>query len=169
VIGAVVPAALAAPSPKATGDVDWVYGSVTGNVTFSAQGTPADAKGELVYTDSTGARLHGAVAWYVQIDPKTAVFGGTITEGSAGYLGSANPYFVAKVVDNGTPRGGWAGQDRRLGKCRPADQRGCQHVQPRLRRRYRRESGRSLNSRTRYRGAAASGPSLCFSPVRARS
>jgi hypothetical protein len=123
-IGAVVPAALAAPSPKpmpatvapsspkATGDVDWSYApsATTGHVTFNAQATPTDAKGDLVYTDSTGSQLRGAVTWYKQLDSKSALFGGPITSGRPAYLAPANPYFVAKVVDNGTP--GTAGPDK---------------------------------------------------------
>jgi hypothetical protein len=99
-LAAAVPA-LAAPSPKATGNVDWAYGQVTGNVTFTAQGTPADAKGDLTYTDSTGGQLHGLVTWYKQINPTSAYFGGTITDGSPAYM-VGDHYFVAKVVDNGS-------------------------------------------------------------------
>ena len=111
-IGAAVPAALAAPAPKATGDVDWSYApsATTGHVSFNAQGTITDAKGELVYSDSTGGQLHGVVTCYKQVNATTAVFSGKITDGSPGYVAPADPYFVAKVVDNGTP--GTAGPDK---------------------------------------------------------
>ncbi len=102
-----VPVALGASAPKATGNVDWVFGSVTGNVTFDAQGTTTDAKGQLAYTNSVGEFLNGVVTCFNKIDSKTAVFSGTITDGSPVYM--ANPYFVAKVVDNGSS--GAAGPD----------------------------------------------------------
>ena len=110
VVAVAVPMALAGSAPKATGDVDWAYGAVTGNVTFNAQGTTTDAKGQLQYTDSSGNYLNGVVTCFKQVDAKTAVFSGTITDGSPGYLTPANPYFIAKVVDNGTP--GKAGPDQ---------------------------------------------------------
>ena len=103
-----VPVALGASAPKATGNVDWVYGpAVTGNVTFDAQGTTTDAKGQLAYTNSVGQFLNGVVTCFKKIDSKTAVFSGTITDGSPVF--TANPYFVAKVVDNGSS--GAAGPD----------------------------------------------------------
>jgi hypothetical protein len=109
VVAVAVPMALAASAPKATGNVDWVYGAYTGNVTFTAQGTTTDAKGQLDYTNNTGAFLHGVVTCFKQVDAKTAVFSGKITDGSPDYVAPANPYFIAKVVDNGTP--GKAGPD----------------------------------------------------------
>jgi hypothetical protein len=109
-VGIAVPMALGASAPKATGGVDWVYGASTGHVSFNAQGTTTDAKGQLSYTDSTGNYLNGVVTCFKQVDSKTAVFSGTITDGSPSYLTPANPYFIAKVVDNGTP--GTAGPDQ---------------------------------------------------------
>jgi hypothetical protein len=87
----------------ATGNVDWVYdpNGSTGNVTFTAHGTKASAKGELTYTDSKGDALNGVVTCFERIDAQTAVFSGTITGGNPFYLTSPNPYFIAKVVDNG--------------------------------------------------------------------
>ena len=102
--------ALAGSAPKATGDVDWAYGAYTGNVTFNAQGTTTDAKGQLEYTNNTGNFLNGVVTCFKQVDAKTAVFSGKITDGSPDYVAPANPYFIAKVVDNGTP--GKAGPDK---------------------------------------------------------
>jgi hypothetical protein len=107
--GVAVPMALGASAAKATGDVDWVYGAYTGHVNFNAQGTTTDAKGQLAYTNSAGAYLNGVVTCFKQVDAKTAVFSGTITDGSPDYMTPANPYFIAKVVDNGTP--GTAGPD----------------------------------------------------------
>ena len=88
---------------KATGNVNWVYGRTgsTGNVTFNAQGTKTSATGELAFTDSTGDSLNGVVTCFERINDTTAVFSGTITSGNPAYLAAANPYFIAKVVDNG--------------------------------------------------------------------
>ena len=80
--------------------MDLTYGTATGNVTFDAQGTTTSAKGQLAYTDSSGAYLNGVVTCFSMVG-KTAVFSGTITSGSPGYM-VANPYFVAKVVDGST-------------------------------------------------------------------
>ena len=49
---------------------------------FQRQGTTKDAKGQLSYTDSTGNYLNGVVTCFNQVDAKTAVFSGTITDGS---------------------------------------------------------------------------------------
>jgi hypothetical protein len=60
--------------------------------------------GSLDYQNSIGQWLHGVVTSYRQIDDNTAVFAGTITDGSADYTeGHPGPdYFFAKVVDGGT-------------------------------------------------------------------
>jgi hypothetical protein len=90
------------PAPKATGSVDWTYqGIVTGHVSFDAN---TKTGGSLDYQNSNGAWLHGVVTSYRQIDDHTAVFAGTITDGSLDYTeGHAGPdYFFAKVVDGGT-------------------------------------------------------------------
>ena len=69
-----------------------------------------NAKGQLAATDGIpGGFLNGVVTCFKQIDSKTAIFSGTITDGSSYYMVGANPYFKAKVVDNGTP--GKAGPD----------------------------------------------------------
>ena len=90
---------------EAIGNVDCVYGPTgsTGNVTFTAQGTKTSATGELAFTDSTGDSLSGVVTCFERINDTTAVSSGTITGGNPAYLAAANPYFIAKVVDNGTP------------------------------------------------------------------
>ncbi len=98
-----MPLAVAGASPAhATGDVTWDYqGLVTGHVSFNAN---IKAGGTLDYQNSTGAWLHGVVTSYRQIDDHTAVFAGTITNGSANYTDyHADPdYFFAKVIDGGT-------------------------------------------------------------------
>ena len=66
----------------ATGDVTWDYqGIVTGTVSFNANATG----GSLDYQNSNGLWLHGVVTSYRQIDAHTAVFAGTITDGSPDY------------------------------------------------------------------------------------
>lgn len=98
-----VPAAVAAPSPAhATGDVAWDYnGVVTGHVSFNAN---QKTGGSLDYQNSKGQWLHGVVTSYRQIDDHTAVFAGTITDGSPDYTTGheGDDYFFAKVVDGGT-------------------------------------------------------------------
>ena len=95
-VGISVPVALAASAPKATGNVDFVFqtgnGPVTGNVTFNAQGTTTNAKGQLAYTNSVGQFLNGVVTSYSQ-SGNTAVFSGTITDGSPVFTGM---HFVRK-------------------------------------------------------------------------
>jgi hypothetical protein len=92
---------LPSPPGKATGGVNRAINGVTGHVSFTAQGTTAAAKGELVYQDSAGHYLHGVVDCYRQVDAKTAVFSGTFTDASPNY--SPNPgVFYAAVIDNGT-------------------------------------------------------------------
>jgi len=86
----------------ATGDVTWDYqGSITGTVKFDAKATG----GSLHYTNSNGQWLDGVVTSYRQIDDHTAVFAGTITDGSLDYTDyhPGTDYFFAKVVDGGTP------------------------------------------------------------------
>ena len=79
-----VPLAVAGSSPAhATGDVTWDYqGIVTGHVSFNAN---MKTGGSLDYQNSTGMWLHGVVTSYRQIDDHTAVFAGTITDGSLDY------------------------------------------------------------------------------------
>ena len=79
----------------------WDYqGIVTGTVKFDADATG----GSLDYTNSNGQWLHGVVTSYRQIDAHTAVFAGTITDGSPDYTDyhPGTDYFFAKVVDGGT-------------------------------------------------------------------
>jgi hypothetical protein len=86
---------------SATGDVTWNFqGTVDGTLKFNADQTG----GSLDYTNSNGMWLHGVVTSYRQIDDHTAVFAGTITDGSADYtVNHEGPdYFFAKVVDGGT-------------------------------------------------------------------
>jgi hypothetical protein len=85
----------------ATGDVTWDYqGIVTGTVSFNANATG----GSLDYQNSNGMWLHGVVSSYRQIDAHTAVFAGTITDGSLDYTErhAGTDYFFAKVVDGGS-------------------------------------------------------------------
>jgi hypothetical protein len=87
---------------SATGDVTWNFqGSITGTVKFDAKATG----GSLHYTNSNGQWLEGVVTSYRQIDDHTAVFAGTITDGSDDYTinHEGADYFFAKVVDGGTP------------------------------------------------------------------
>lgn len=107
------PAVVVAPAPdKATSDaLTWTFDSgdthVTGTTTFNVD---KDGSGALTYTASDGHVLYGSVTpgTYQKIDAHTAVFGGTITAGSADYL--ANPlganYFTVKIVDGGAPQDG---------------------------------------------------------------
>src|SRR6476646_10750885 len=94
-----VPMAIAAaPTGLATGNVTWDYkGLVTGTVIFNAN---QKTGGSLDYQNSNGMWLHGAVSSYRQIDDHTAVFAGTITDGSADYTVNhpGTDYFFAKVV-----------------------------------------------------------------------
>jgi len=88
----------------ATGDVTWDYqGVITGTVKFDASA----AGGTLAYTNANGAVLNGTVTSYRQIDAHTAVFAGTIDNGSPDYtVNHEGPdYFFAKVVDgtSGSP------------------------------------------------------------------
>ena len=47
--------------------------------------------------------LHGVVTWYRQIDAHTAVFVGTITDGSSDFVDYTDPdVFYVKVVDGGS-------------------------------------------------------------------
>jgi len=86
----------------ATGDVTWDYeGLITGHVSFNANATG----GSLDYQNSNGQWLHGVVTSYRQIDDHTAVFAGTIIDGSDDYTVNHTDgpdYFFAKVVDNGS-------------------------------------------------------------------
>jgi len=93
-----------APAPKATGSVTWTVGDVSGTVTFDANNKTG---GTLDYLNkSNGMWMHGVVApgTVKVVSDGTAIFGGTITDGSTDYL--SNPlganYFTAKVVDGGT-------------------------------------------------------------------
>jgi hypothetical protein len=101
-----VPLATAGQSPHhATGSVDWNYqGTITGHVSFNAN---EKTGGTLDYQNSNGQWLHGVVTSYRQIDDHTAVFAGTITDGSPDYTTSHDgpDYFFAKVVDgtSGSP------------------------------------------------------------------
>jgi hypothetical protein len=95
-----VPLAFAASpsSPQhATGDVTWNYFGLTGHVSFDAN---AKTGGSLDYQNSEGGWLHGVVEEYRQIDETTAVFTGTLTDGT--YL-PVPGHFYAIVKDNGTP------------------------------------------------------------------
>jgi len=97
-----VPLAIAASPAHSTGDVTWDYqGIVTGQVKFDAN---AKTGGSLDYQNSNGQWLHGVVTSYRQIDDHTAVFAGTITDGSLDYTAGhpGSDYFFAKVVDGGT-------------------------------------------------------------------
>src|SRR6476660_2070095 len=98
-----VPLAVAGSSPThATGNVTWDYkGLVTGTVSFNAN---QKTGGSLDYQNSNGMWLHGVVSSYRQIDPHTAVFAGTITDGSLDYTErhAGTDYFFAKVVDGGS-------------------------------------------------------------------
>ena len=89
-----------------------MFGANTGHVSFTAQQTSPyfDGKGQLVYSDSLGGYLHGVVTCFNQVGDHAAVFSGVITDGSPDYMAPPNPYFIAKVVDNGTP--GTAGPDQ---------------------------------------------------------
>ena len=106
-IGIAVPMALGAPAPKATGGVDWTApgGSLTGHTSFTAQGTPLAATGQVQYQDSLGTQFHGVVDCFNETASNEAVFSGTITNGNA-----TDTYFLADVIDNGTP--GTAGPDQ---------------------------------------------------------
>jgi hypothetical protein len=99
VAAVLVPLAVASSSPQhSTGSVDWNYqGNVTGHVNFDAN---AKTGGSLDYQDSTGGWIHGVVQDYKQIDDHTAVFTGTITDGSQNY--TIPGHFYAKVVDGGS-------------------------------------------------------------------
>jgi hypothetical protein len=90
----------------ATGDVTWKYqDSIIGTVKFNADATG----GSLDYqNNSNGMWLHGVVTSYRQIDDHTAVFAGTIIDGSDDYTVNHTDgpdYFFAKVVDgtSGSP------------------------------------------------------------------
>ena len=90
--------------PSATGNVTWDYNRlVTGTVIFNADATG----GTLAYKNSNGMWLNGVVTSYRQIDAHTAVFAGTITDGSLDYTDyhPGTDYFFAKVVDgtSGSP------------------------------------------------------------------
>jgi hypothetical protein len=99
--------AIAGGSPAhATGNVTWDYkGLVTGSVIFDAN---QKTGGSLDYQNSNGMWLHGVVTSYRQIDDHTAVFAGTIIDGSDDYTVNHTDgpdYFFAKVVDgtSGSP------------------------------------------------------------------
>jgi hypothetical protein len=100
-----VPLAVAGPSlALATGNVTWDYqDKVTGTVIFDAN---KKTGGSLDYQNSNGDWLHGVVTpgSYRQIEPNTAVFVGTITDGSSNYTENhvGPDYFYAEVVDKGT-------------------------------------------------------------------
>ena len=130
---------------RATGDVTWDYqGIVTGTVSFNANATG----GSLDYKNSNGTWLHGVVTSYRQIDAHTAVFAGTITDGSPDYTVNHTDgpdYFFAKVVDGGTS-GSNGDQIAVLGERRPhRRQRRLRHVSGR-RDRHRRQPGRPLTT-----------------------
>ena len=110
-IGVAVPVALSDPAGKATGGVDFTFegpsGPVNAHASFTAQGTPVDAKGQIQYQDDLGA-FHGNVDCFSLDGPNSASFSGPIDHSSGQY--AQDSYFVVDVTDNGTP--GTAGPDQ---------------------------------------------------------
>ena len=93
----VLGSATAAPAPKATGGAGLVAGGVALHISFNAQGTLTDAKGQVQYKASNGNSFHGRVDCYNQAG-NNATFSGVITKGEGT---TASGYFLVNVTDNG--------------------------------------------------------------------
>lgn len=100
-----------APPPRAAGGVGFTWYSpfrtsdVVDQVSFTAQGTTTDAKGQIdvseYLADGTLVQLfHGVVDCYYQ-DGNTAYFSGVVTELYLGVSQNVNLFFRVGVQDNG--------------------------------------------------------------------
>ena len=103
-IGAYVPIALAAPAPKATGDVQFTGSGAEQELDFNAHdgGASANDKGAIAYTNFTAGISYSAIVSCANVDVSTgsAYFSYEIP---AGFPGLSGIGIVFKVVDGGTP------------------------------------------------------------------
>jgi hypothetical protein len=99
--------AMAAPAPKATGDVDFTNGSSDQSLAFNAHdgGASADDKGQITYTNFTAGLTYSApvLCANVNVGTSTAFFAYEIPSGIPGFESLGGYGILFKVVDGGTP------------------------------------------------------------------
>jgi len=105
--------AAAAPEPHANGDV--VADNVGVTLSFSAKGTPTDAKGTVSYAYIAEQQFTGTVSCYSQTDNSAGMSGIIDTGIWTGF------YFFVEVIDNGHGQSGEADAFRVLLLFAPYD------------------------------------------------